>query len=64
MNVNDLLDFIRDEVEEHRKTLDPGSPRDFIDAYLLEIEKVRSSFTPSHIYLCANYIILVAASAN
>ncbi|XP_056304925.1 cytochrome P450 2B4-like isoform X2 [Danio aesculapii] len=39
MNVNDLLDFIRDEVVEHRKTLDPSSPRDFIDAYLLEIEK-------------------------
>nr|AAX37318.1 cytochrome P450 CYP2AA3v1 [Danio rerio] len=38
-NTDDLLIFLGDEVEEHRKTLDPGSPRDFIDAYLLEIEK-------------------------
>ncbi|KAI7794517.1 cytochrome P450, partial [Triplophysa rosa] len=39
-NANELLGFIREEVKEHRQTLDPENPRDFIDAYLLEIEKV------------------------
>ncbi|XP_056588708.1 cytochrome P450 2B4-like isoform X1 [Triplophysa dalaica] len=41
-NANELLGFIREEVEEHRQTLDPENPRDFIDAYLLEIEKQKS----------------------
>ncbi|NP_001003582.1 uncharacterized protein LOC445188 [Danio rerio] len=42
-NVNELSGFVRHEVEEHKKTLDPDSPRDFIDAYLLEIEKQKSN---------------------
>ncbi|XP_056305376.1 cytochrome P450 2B1-like [Danio aesculapii] len=42
-NSVELFGFIGDEVEEHRKTLDPSSPRDFIDAYLLEIEKQKSN---------------------
>ncbi|XP_056589187.1 cytochrome P450 2B4-like [Triplophysa dalaica] len=41
-NANELLDFIREEVEEHRQTLDPENLRDFIDAYLLEIDKQKS----------------------
>ncbi|NP_001186898.2 cytochrome P450 2AA6 [Danio rerio] len=35
--------FIRESVKEHRQTLDPDSPRDFIDAYLLEMEKQKST---------------------
>ncbi|XP_051737047.1 cytochrome P450 2B15 [Ctenopharyngodon idella] len=42
-NANELLGFIRDEVKGHKETLDPDSPRDFIDAYLLEIEKQKSN---------------------
>ncbi|RXN08242.1 cytochrome P450 2B4-like isoform X1 [Labeo rohita] len=42
-NATELLGFIQDEVKEHKETLDPDSPRDFIDAYLLEIEKQKSN---------------------
>uniref|UniRef100_A0A8C2DG56 Uncharacterized protein n=1 Tax=Cyprinus carpio TaxID=7962 RepID=A0A8C2DG56_CYPCA len=42
-NATELLGFIRAEVKEHKETLDPDSPRDFIDAYLLEIEKQKSN---------------------
>ncbi|XP_073678982.1 cytochrome P450 2B4-like [Garra rufa] len=42
-NFTELLGFIRDEIKEHQETLDPDSPRDFIDAYLLEIEKQKSN---------------------
>ncbi|KAK7132740.1 hypothetical protein R3I93_019090 [Phoxinus phoxinus] len=42
-NANELVGFIRKQVEEHKETLDPDSPRDFIDAYLLEIEKQKSN---------------------
>uniref|UniRef100_A0A3B4EC00 Cytochrome P450, family 2, subfamily AE, polypeptide 1 n=1 Tax=Pygocentrus nattereri TaxID=42514 RepID=A0A3B4EC00_PYGNA len=38
-NANSLFWFIREAVEEHRKTLDPENLRDFIDAYLLEMTK-------------------------
>nr|XP_055045107.1 cytochrome P450 2B4-like [Misgurnus anguillicaudatus] len=41
-NTTELRDFIREEVKKHRQTLDPENPRDFIDAYLLEIEKQKS----------------------
>nr|XP_055045116.1 cytochrome P450 2B15-like [Misgurnus anguillicaudatus] len=42
-NVEEFKSFIREAVEEHRKTLDPDNPRDFIDAYLLEMEKHQKS---------------------
>ncbi|XP_043086154.1 cytochrome P450 2B4-like isoform X2 [Puntigrus tetrazona] len=42
-NFTELLGFIRDKIKGHEGTLDPDSPRDFIDAYLLEIEKQKSN---------------------
>ncbi|XP_043086071.1 cytochrome P450 2B4-like [Puntigrus tetrazona] len=42
-NAEELKAFIREAVKTHRETLDPDSPRDFIDAYLLEIEKQKSN---------------------
>ncbi|KAK2885258.1 hypothetical protein Q8A67_016095 [Cirrhinus molitorella] len=41
-NAVELKAFIRDAVKTHRETLDPDSPRDFIDAYLLEMEKQKT----------------------
>ncbi|XP_072552137.1 cytochrome P450 2J4-like isoform X1 [Salminus brasiliensis] len=38
-NADSLKGFIREVVEEHRKTLDPENPRDFIDAYMVEMTK-------------------------
>ncbi|KAG7175766.1 Methyl farnesoate epoxidase-like 1 [Homarus americanus] len=34
-----VLDFVRKAVEEHKATLDPDNPRDFIDIYINEIYK-------------------------
>ncbi|XP_056304898.1 cytochrome P450 2B19-like [Danio aesculapii] len=42
-NTEELKAFIRESTKAHRETLDPDSPRDFIDAYLLEMEKQKSS---------------------
>ena len=39
-NLQELLDYIGHSVEKHRATLDPSAPRDFIDTYLLRMEKV------------------------
>ncbi|KAG2461215.1 cytochrome P450 2J6-like [Polypterus senegalus] len=33
-----VVEFLRSEIEEHKKDWDPAAPRDFIDCYLEEIE--------------------------
>ncbi|XP_028617671.1 cytochrome P450 2B1-like [Grammomys surdaster] len=38
-NLKEILVYIGHSVEQHRATLDPSAPRDFIDSYLLRIEK-------------------------
>ncbi|ETE57844.1 Cytochrome protein, partial [Ophiophagus hannah] len=38
-NVRKMFDLLEKEMEEHKATLTPGEPRDFIDAYLEEIQK-------------------------
>uniref|UniRef100_A0A8C4TJN3 Cytochrome P450, family 2, subfamily V, polypeptide 1 n=1 Tax=Erpetoichthys calabaricus TaxID=27687 RepID=A0A8C4TJN3_ERPCA len=35
-----VVEFLRSEIEEHKKDWDPAAPRDFIDCYLEEIEMV------------------------
>nr|XP_048296551.1 cytochrome P450 2B1 isoform X1 [Myodes glareolus] len=42
-NLQEVLDYIGHSVEKHRATLDPNSPRDFIDTYLLRMEKEKSN---------------------
>ncbi|XP_037057123.1 cytochrome P450 2B1-like isoform X2 [Peromyscus leucopus] len=42
-NLQEILDFIGQSVENHRATLDPSNPRDFIDTYLLRMEKEKSN---------------------
>ncbi|XP_053462344.1 cytochrome P450 2B6 isoform X2 [Nycticebus coucang] len=42
-NLQEINAFIGHSVEKHRKTLDPSSPRDLIDVYLLRMEKEKSN---------------------
>ncbi|XP_028710907.1 cytochrome P450 2B1-like [Peromyscus leucopus] len=42
-NLQEILDYIGQSVEKHRATLDPRNPRDFIDTYLLRMEKEKSN---------------------
>ncbi|XP_004441624.1 PREDICTED: cytochrome P450 2B11-like [Ceratotherium simum simum] len=41
-NLQEINVFIARSVEEHRKTLDPSNLRDFIDTYLLRMDKEKS----------------------
>ncbi|KAL7863970.1 hypothetical protein AOLI_G00153900 [Acnodon oligacanthus] len=41
-NFQDLKKFVLEIVEEHKKTLDPDNPRDFTDAYLIQMTKQES----------------------
>ncbi|XP_036051222.1 cytochrome P450 2B1-like isoform X2 [Onychomys torridus] len=42
-NMQEVLNYIGQSVEKHRATLDPSNPRDFIDTYLLRMEKEMSN---------------------
>ncbi|XP_062447444.1 cytochrome P450 2C5-like [Rhea pennata] len=38
-----LKDYIQERVEHHKQTLDPSSPRDYIDCFLIKAKKEKSS---------------------
>ncbi|XP_058136271.1 LOW QUALITY PROTEIN: cytochrome P450 2B4-like [Dasypus novemcinctus] len=40
--VQELKDLITENIERHRKTLDPSTPQDFIDSFLLRMDKERN----------------------
>uniref|UniRef100_A0AAR2L2D0 Cytochrome P450 2J2-like n=1 Tax=Pygocentrus nattereri TaxID=42514 RepID=A0AAR2L2D0_PYGNA len=41
-NYGKIIDFLTDEIRKHKEDFDPSDPRDFIDAYLVEMEKKNS----------------------
>lgn len=43
--LGELVDMVRTEVIKHRKDWDPSEPRDFIDCYLNELQKVSGQTT-------------------
>ncbi|KAM4722835.1 uncharacterized protein WCC33_009006 [Rhinophrynus dorsalis] len=51
----EIIQFLKEKVSEHQKTWDPDYIRDFIDAFLLEMEKVKgdndSSFNETNLLL-------------
>ncbi|XP_032751892.1 cytochrome P450 2B3 [Rattus rattus] len=48
-NLKEILDYIDHSVENHRATLDPNAPRDFIDTFLLHMEKEKlNHYTEFH----------------
>ncbi|KAM3620565.1 uncharacterized protein V6R79_025489 [Siganus canaliculatus] len=55
-NYNAVLDFISEEVKIHKKDLDHNNPRDYIDAFVIEMEKHKDSqlgFTETNLLLCS-----------
>ena len=40
-NYNAILDFLREEIQSHKQDLDHNNPRDYIDSFIIEMEKVR-----------------------
>uniref|UniRef100_A0A8C6YGL2 Uncharacterized protein n=1 Tax=Naja naja TaxID=35670 RepID=A0A8C6YGL2_NAJNA len=67
-DVENVCDYIREKVDLHKKTLDPQNPRDYIDCFLLRLEKEQNSsegiythedpfiagtITTSHALLCS-----------
>ncbi|XP_062241317.1 uncharacterized protein LOC133951410 [Platichthys flesus] len=43
--IDELRDFIKTKINEHKDTLDPSSPRDFIDSFLIRSEQEKNKPT-------------------
>ncbi|XP_069823408.1 cytochrome P450 2D17-like [Dendropsophus ebraccatus] len=61
----EVIEFLKEKVSEHQKTWNPNDIRDFIDAFLAEMEKVKgdnaSSFTEGNL-LMTTYDLFVAGT--
>ncbi|XP_078540291.1 cytochrome P450 2D6-like isoform X1 [Lissotriton helveticus] len=55
---NNIFDFLRDIITEHKKTYDPNMKRDFIDAFLEEAEKEKGD--PNSSFCEQNLLLTVA----
>ncbi|XP_003462069.2 cytochrome P450 2B4 [Cavia porcellus] len=58
-NLQEVNRFIGHRVEKHRETLDPSNPRDFIDTFLLRMDKEKSN---SHTEFHHKNLILTSLS--
>ncbi|XP_070764585.1 cytochrome P450 2J6-like [Enoplosus armatus] len=53
---NTIKDFISQEIKRHKKDLDHNNPRDYIDAFIIEMENHKESdlgFTETNLALCS-----------
>ncbi|KAM9386092.1 cytochrome P450 2J4-like [Pholidichthys leucotaenia] len=54
--IYEIMDFVKVKIKEHRENLDPSSPRDYIDAFLIEMgdkEDTDSGFDLNNLCFCA-----------
>ncbi|XP_069550922.1 cytochrome P450 2J6-like [Brachyistius frenatus] len=64
---NDLRYFISQEAQRHKKDLDPNNPRDYIDAFLTEMEKHKGSdlgFTETNLAMCSLDLFLAGTETT
>uniref|UniRef100_G3PNK4 Cytochrome P450, family 2, subfamily N, polypeptide 13 n=1 Tax=Gasterosteus aculeatus aculeatus TaxID=481459 RepID=G3PNK4_GASAC len=62
-----LLDFMNKEVESHKKDLDHSDPGDYIDAFIIEMEKHNESdlgFTEANLALCSLDLFLAGSETT
>uniref|UniRef100_A0A1B6CZU1 Cytochrome P450 n=1 Tax=Clastoptera arizonana TaxID=38151 RepID=A0A1B6CZU1_9HEMI len=66
--IRGLLDFIKETVEEHKKTFSPTRIRDFIDAFLLEMQNCKddphSSFTEKQLLVLLMDMIMAGSDST
>lgn len=39
-HMEEIREFIRNQIQQHKETLDPSSPRDYIDCFLIRMNEV------------------------
>ncbi|XP_062976492.1 cytochrome P450 2F2-like isoform X2 [Elgaria multicarinata webbii] len=62
-----LCALLREKVESHRQTLDPQNPRDYIDCFLMKMEKEKKSkeifYSPEDLVMCM-FAFSIAGTAS
>ncbi|XP_029427429.1 cytochrome P450 2C23-like isoform X2 [Rhinatrema bivittatum] len=53
-NLQQLKDFVLNEIKTHQQTLDPSCPRDFIDCFLIKMEQ--ESASSQHVFALENLV--------
>ncbi|XP_041791325.1 uncharacterized protein LOC121605475 [Chelmon rostratus] len=64
---NTLQDFISEEVKSHKKDLDYNNPRDYIDAFIIEMENHKETelgFTETNLALCSLDLFLAGTETT
>ncbi|XP_076583276.1 uncharacterized protein LOC143318698 [Chaetodon auriga] len=64
---NALQDFITEEVKSHKKDLDYNNPRDYIDTFIIEMEKHKETdlgFTETNLALCSLDLFLAGTETT
>ncbi|XP_034386039.1 cytochrome P450 2J6-like [Cyclopterus lumpus] len=64
---NAILEFISQEVESHKKDLDHSDPRDYIDAFIIEMANHHESvlgFTEFNLALCSGDLFLAGTETT
>lgn len=53
-----ISEFITEEVKCHQKDMDRDNPRDYIDTFLLEMDKVREQLLCMYCILSINHLLM------
>uniref|UniRef100_A0A7N6FE02 Cytochrome P450, family 2, subfamily Y, polypeptide 3 n=1 Tax=Anabas testudineus TaxID=64144 RepID=A0A7N6FE02_ANATE len=48
--IKEMKEFTEMKIQEHKETLDPSSPRDYIDCFLLRINQEKDNLTTEFVY--------------
>ncbi|KAJ4943715.1 hypothetical protein JOQ06_006213 [Pogonophryne albipinna] len=62
-----ILEFISQEVKSHKKDLDHSDPRDYIDTFIIEMEKNKDSdlgFTETNLAMCSLDLFLAGTETT
>ncbi|XP_017262598.1 cytochrome P450 2J6 [Kryptolebias marmoratus] len=66
-NYNSILAFLNQEIEKHKKDLDPNNPRDYIDTFLIEMKNHKDSdlgFTETNLMMCSLDLFLAGTETT
>uniref|UniRef100_A0A1A7Z087 Cytochrome P450, family 2, subfamily J, polypeptide 2 n=1 Tax=Iconisemion striatum TaxID=60296 RepID=A0A1A7Z087_9TELE len=67
-NYTAISKFLAEEIEKHKKDLDPSNPRDYIDTFLIEMENKQKDselgFTETNLAMCALDLFLAGTETT
>ncbi|KAK7888831.1 hypothetical protein WMY93_024391 [Mugilogobius chulae] len=66
-HIEKIHEFISEEVENHKKDLDPSNPRDYIDSFIIEMQNRKDSdggFDETNLAYCAMDLFLAGTETT